>query len=67
MNIYGKCVQIHMSFWLKVLSATQTVTSGKKLTKLNIFETMKFSTFNLIYFKTNFCGHCTNKYSHDAL
>ena len=56
-----------MSFWLKVLSATQTVTSGKKLTKLNIFETMKFSTFNLIYFKTNFCGHCTNKYSHDAL
>ena len=45
----------------------KTVALGQEMTKLHIFEVMKFSIFNLNYLKTNFCGHSTNQYLHDAI
>src|SRR6218665_1470855 len=70
MYFYGKCVQIKMSVWLNILSSLpyKTVALGQEMTKLHIFEVMNFSTFNLNYLKTNFCGHSTNQYiSEDAV
>ena len=46
-----------MGFWIiNVLSALQDRIPGQKLTILNIFDVTKFSTSELIYFKTNFLG-----------